>query len=231
MKKLLLLLTLVVLASLAKAQTLTDNGKIKYKIDLTGVDDPQVAAMFKDASMEIGFLNGRYRMDMSMPMVRTRSFSVGDSSVVLMDMMGNKMMMMMSRDEVNSRKLDESSYDVKETKEMKTIAGYKAKKYNIKTKDGKEFTVYATEELPIKLAEYSPYTKVKGAPLEYEMSQGPYKMLVTAQEVKAGTESDASFKYDDAGYTRTTAEQMMRMMGGGQKSNNGHDHSDPNHKH
>ena len=231
MKKLLLLFVATACVASLQAQTLTDNGMIKYKIELTGVDDPQVAAMFKDAAMEIGFLNGRYRMDMSMPMVRTRSYSMGDSSLVLMDMMGNKMKMKMSKGEVNSRKLDESTYDVKETKETKTIAGYSAKKYNVKTKDGKEFTVYATNELPVKLAEYSPYTKIKGAPLEYEMSQGPYKMRVTAQEVKTGSESDASFSYDDSGYTATTADQMMKMMGGGQKSNDGHDHSDPNHKH
>jgi hypothetical protein len=169
---------------------------------------------------------------MNMPMTSTRSYSVGDSVFTLMEMMGNKMLMAVPKEAANSRKLDESSYDVTATHESKKIAGYTAMKYIVKTKDDKSFTVYATDKLPIKLAEYSPYTKIKGAPLEYEMSQGPYNMKMTATDVKFGNETKDKYAYTTEGYTRMTMDQMKRMMGGGQKqSSGGHDHSDPNHKH
>ena len=232
MKKLFALAACLVFTAAAFAQTLTDNGSVTYKVELHGIDDPQVQQMFKDAKMELGFLDGQYRMDMNMPMNRTRSFTVGDSVLLLMEMMGNKMMMTIPKDKANSNKLEETFYDVTETKDSKKIAGYNAKKYVVKTKDNQTFTVYATDELPVKLAELSPYTKIKGAPLEYDMSQGPYKMKMTATDVKLGGETKDQYAYETAGYTRMTMEQMMRMMGGGQKeSHDGHDHSDPNHKH
>jgi len=140
-------------------------------------------------------------------------------------------MMTVPNDEVNSRKLNEKEYEVTETKDSKTIAGYKARKYNVKTKSGETFAVYASDALPMKLANYSPYSKIKGTPLEYEMSQGPYKMKVTAQAVNMGSETEASYRYDETGYTRMTIDQMKQMFGGGQKQDHGHDHSDPNHKH
>jgi hypothetical protein len=232
MKKLLTLCALAILTTVAFAQKpITDNGAIVYKVELSGIDDPQVQQMFKDAKMELGFLNDQFRMDMNMPMNRTQSFTAGDSVLILMEMMGNKMLMTVPKDAANSRKLDESSYEITETKDTKTIAGYKTKKHIVKTKDNQTFTVYATDELPMTLGEMSPYTKIKGAPLEYDMAQGPYKMKVTATEVKLGSETKEQYTYDTTGYTRMTMDQMMRMMGGGQKESQEHDHSDPNHKH
>lgn len=232
MKKILSLAIAFVWCAAAFAQTVSDNGSIKYKMELSGVDEPQVQQMFKDARMEIGFMKGQYRMDMSMPMGSTRGYSVGDSMVMLMDMVGNKMMMTVPKDKANSQKLDETFYDVTETKETKKIAGYTATKYNVKTKDNQTFTVYATDKLPIVLADFSPYTKIKGAPVEYDMSQGPYRIKMTATEVTAGGETAAKYKFDSTGYKRMDMEQMKGMIGGGQQNDShGHDHSDPNHKH
>src|SRR5688500_4028633 len=103
MKQLLALAVCLFVALQTTAQTATDNGSIRYKVELAGIDDPQVASMFKDANMELGFMDGKYRMDMNMPMNRTRSFTVGDSVLILMEMMGNKMLMTVPKDAANSR--------------------------------------------------------------------------------------------------------------------------------
>lgn len=194
------------------SQDLLSNGNIHYKMDVIGSTDPNVQQMFKEAKMEVGFLDGKSRFELQMPMVRTRGFTTGDSLILLMDMMGTKMMMTVGNEYSPTQRISDEEYEVISTKETKKIAGYSSKKYIVKMKDGQSFVVYTTEQLPIKAGTIMPYGKIKGAPLEYEVSQGPYKMRVTADSITFGTESKEKHTADTAGYMKMSPDQMKGLM-------------------
>ena len=60
----------------------------------------------------------------------------------------------------------------------------------------------------------STFKNLKGAPLEFEMAQGPYKMKFKATTVTTSGVSDSKFVVNTDGYTKKSLEDMKKMGGG-----------------
>jgi hypothetical protein len=188
-------------------------GSISYRIDIDGLD-AQTKSMMQNMMMTMTFKEKKSRVDMDMGMVKNTTITNGDNTYSLMDYMGSKFKIPMSKEDVKSKKMNEADYDIEYTKDTKQIAGYTCKKAIIKTKDKNVFNIWYSDALFPNASEQTQYTKFKGGcPLEFDMAQNGMKMKLTATKVELGNVSDKVFDIPD-GYQEVTFEQLMQMMGG-----------------
>ena len=137
-----------------------------------------------------------------------------ESGTLLMDMMGKKMAV-----EMTKKDIDEMEKKNKEKKPEfkyvdgadKKIAGYNCKKALVTIEGAGEMEVYYTEELPAGASKH--YEGLKGFPLEYTIDSGQFKMKMTAKEVKQEKLDASLFDIPD-GYDKMTFEQFKASMGG-----------------
>ncbi len=217
MKKIHLLCCLILVGATASNAQPTE-GSINYSITLEGVD-AQTASMMQGATMTMSFKGKQSRMDMDMGMIKSSMLIKDDKTYSLMDYMGKKFKIPLSKDEVKSKKMKDSDYDIEYTNETKQIAGYTCKKALIKTKDKNVYAFWYTEAVFPTAYEHTQYAKFKGGcPLEYEISQNGMKMKMTATKVVLGNIADSVFIIPDD-YQEVTMEQLMQMMGGGKSKN------------
>lgn len=219
MKKLILSVA-VVIAALSSAVAQVKEGSITYEVTVDGLP-PEQAAMMSGMEQKMYFKSGKSRGEMSSAFVNTISINDGKKTTVMMDQMGQKIYFEVTDDDKKESK-DESKIEYKD--ETKTIAGYECKKAIVKAKDekGEEVTttLWYTDKLPYSgqgagRGKSSKFSGIKGAPLEYEMAQGPFKMKFTATSVSTASVSDSKFVVNTDGYTKMTQEDMKKMMGGG----------------
>jgi len=203
-------------------------GKIVYTISVEGANlPPEAKAMFEGSEMTTYIKETKSRTDMNMGFQNTTTISDGKtkSSVMLMEIMGNKYKI--KNDE--SIKKDDKNADatVKYSDETKEIAGYKCKKAEITFKDksgaAQSTTIYYTEEISNHMGydnRNSAFKDIKGMPLEFEVNaQNGMKMKMSAKSVSK--ESVPASKFDiPSDYKETTMEDMqkdmMKMYQGGQ---------------
>ena len=221
MKKLILSAAIVFMAfgaALAQAK----EGSITYEVVMDGLP-PEQAAMMGGMEQVMYFKSGKSRSEMSSAFFTSTTINDGKKTTVLMDQMGQKFYFEMTEEDMkkNSSKTEDSKIEYKD--EAKKIAGYDCKKAIIKSKDDKGeesiTTVWFTEQLPMTgqgsgRSGNSAFKNLKGAPLEFEMAQGPYKMKFTATTVSTSAVSDSKFVVNTEGYVKKSLEDMKKMGGG-----------------
>ena len=203
----------------------TFEGKVTYEINVEGGNmPPEAMAMFAGSELAVYRKGTKSRSDVNMGMQNTTTISDAKtgSSVMLMEMMGNKYQI--KADPTKDTKAPDAV--VKELSDTKTIAGYKCKKVELTFKDetGNQqiTTVWYTEEISNHMgnnARSSQFKGIKGMPLEYEVNaERGMKMKMTAKTVSKEAVPDTKFDIP-AGYKETTLEDMqkdmMKMMQGG----------------
>jgi GLPGLI family protein len=230
MKNIFFLLTITIFSIASFSFTGSDfEGKIVYTIDIDNPNLPPAAkAMLAGSELSIYIKGAKSRSDMSMAMQNTSTISDAqtNTSVVLMELMGNKYKIKNDMSKLDTAKTPDVS--VEYLNETKEIAGYKCKKAQMtfKDKSGKPFTtdIYYTEEITNHLGydnRSSQFKKLKGMPLEYEMNgERGMKMKMTAKSVSKYSVADSKF-YIPEGYKETTLEDMQKdirkMMENGQR--------------
>lgn len=193
-------------------------GTIKF--DLTYEDLPAemaaMSAMLPDEMVTI-IKGEKSRLEQSMGMGMS-SVTITDmkkgSGIVLMDMMGQKIAMEMTKEELEKMDKKKSSQKKPEFKYVdgaKEIAGYKCKKAIVSLDGAGEMELYYTEELPSGASKQ--YEGLKGFPLEYTIAQGPMKIKVTAKSVKQEPVNNNLFEIP-SGYDKMTFEEFQKSMGG-----------------
>lgn len=225
MKKLLLKLSFVaILTSIVGYNAIGQSkkpfeGTIVYSLnfDEAGLD-PASASMLQGREMTISIKGDKSRMEMDMGMMKTSTIADNKTGnvVTLMDIMGQKMALKMTKEEVEKQRNDGNvkAPTIKYTDETKEIAGYKCKKAIAVLEEGEELAVYYTDEIPSNGANPNNQFKgLNGFPLEYQASQNGLKMLVTAKSVKLGKVDDSKFKIP-SDYKEVTQEELQKMFGG-----------------
>jgi len=203
-------------------------GKVVYSIDFVGGNlPPQAKSMMAGSTATIYIKGDKTRTEMNMGMQNTISIydRKANTSVTLMEVMGNKYKLKQD----NSKK-DEKKPDMKVnvTSETKTIAGYSSKKAEVIMTDSKGTShtshIWFTEEISNHMNTTHEngyqFKDIKGMPLEYEIkAQNDMSMKMTATSVSKETVADSKFVIPD-GYKETTPEEMqkdmMQKMQGGQ---------------
>lgn len=137
-----------------------------------------------------------------------------ESGTLLMDMMGKKMAVEMTKKDIDEmekkNKAPKPEFKYIDGADKK-IAGYNCKKALVTIEGAGEMEVYYTEDLPAGASKH--YEGLKGFPLEYTIDSGQFKMKMTAKEVKQ-EKLDASLFVIPDGYDKMTFEEFKKSMGG-----------------
>ncbi|MBX7203070.1 MAG: DUF4412 domain-containing protein [Bacteroidia bacterium] len=220
MKKIILILSVFAFALNLNAQNF--EGRIVFTIEYPKLPDPNMASMLPTETNTY-FKDGksRFEMNMSMGMKNaTISDAATGTSVVLMEMMGQKYALTGAGEDAESKKAaDETKVTI--SKETKKIAGYNCTKavLEVPTKEGAPMNMEAwfTNDLKFnKGYAVGPLKKIDGTILQYSIMQNGMEMKLTAKEVVK--EKVAADKFViPADYTKMTQEEFMKAMGQGGK--------------
>lgn len=193
-------------------------GTIKFKMSYEDLPAEMAAmeAMLPD-EMTTVIKGEKSRLEQSMGMGMS-SVTITDmkkgSGVLLMDMMGQKIAMEMTKEEfekMDKKKVSQNKPEFKYVDGTKDIAGYKCKKALVVFEGAGEMEVYYTEELPAGASKK--FEGLNGFPLEYTISQGPMKVNFSASSVKQ-EKVDAKLFEIPSGYDKMTFEDFQKKMGG-----------------
>ncbi len=193
-------------------------GVITYKITIegSGVTDEMKTMMPKTMIMSIK--GNKSRNEMSMSMGKTVTISDGDAktSITLLDMMGQKIAIQSTPEDIQSEMDKGPKTNVNITGETKDILGYTCKKAVI-TFEGEdtEIIVYFTEELGTKELNFDnpQFKDINGVMLEFEMPNEQFSMKFNAVSVEKKNIEDTEFVIPE-GYQIKTKEEMQGMFGG-----------------
>jgi GLPGLI family protein len=197
-------------------------GTITYEVNVDGLP-PEQAAMLSGMELKMFFKTGKSRAEMSSAFFNSTTINDGKKTTVLMDQMGQKFYYEFTEEDMKKQDAKGNDPVIEYKDETKKIAGYDCKKALIKNKDekGEESvsTVWYTEQIPYTnqgsgRGGKSMFKGLKGAPLEFEMAQGPVKMKFTATEVSKAAVADSKFVANTEGYVKKTPEDMKKMAGG-----------------
>ncbi len=132
-------------------------------------------------------------------------------SHILMNMMGQKLDIFLSRAEMEKAEKEAPEMTVEELSGTKTILGYKCREALITDPDtGDTQKVFYTNKLEI---DHKDFKSLKGFPLEYYTTQQGMKLRMTATEVTKKKIPASYFEVPD-GYDRMTMDELNEMMGG-----------------
>ncbi|MCB0739013.1 MAG: DUF4412 domain-containing protein [Bacteroidetes bacterium] len=220
MKKLsLLLLLLVVVSQFSFAQNFEGTAVFKITYDLPDEMKGHEGMLPSEYLFQIK--NEKSRMEASSMMGKTvvLNDNAAKTSVVLMEMMGQKMKMTLDLSEVD-KKVGESTNGVKiqYVDGTKVIAGYTCKKAKVEVagegeEKNQDLIFYYTDEIaPIKNMQGFEGLSLKGMPLEFSIhnKQG-IKMLVTATNIEKKSIDDSVFDIPE-GYTEMPASMKQAMQ-------------------
>ncbi len=184
-------------------------GVIEYSVDADALD-PQLAPFFKDMALTFYFSGNNVRVESRMgAMGTTTVISKDGKTVMLMDMMGNKIAM----DETPEQ--PDADISVSYTDATKTILGYECRKA-IVTAAGTEMTYWVTDRIQMPHVESNMMVaELDGHPLEMELNLGMATVTMTATKVEASKVSADRFDTTiPDGYQKMNADELMQMMGG-----------------
>lgn len=198
------------------------SGTIVYNITYPeGSVDPQMAAMMpKTMKIKIRDVNSRMEMNMGMGSTITLFNSETKTGATLMDMMGQKMAMKITPEDIEKEIAENPQIAVVNVDETKEIAGYECKKAIIKIKEKDsdketELVVYYTDELGSGGLNYNNpmFKDIQGVMLEYTVKESRIEMTFTAISVEKGKIAESEFEIPE-GYNLMTQEEFKSMFGG-----------------
>ncbi len=192
-------------------------GKVIYDLSYpeSGLDQ-QTLDMLPGESTTF-FKNDKMRIDMKMGMGMNSSVIMNNAKKevhVLMDMMGNKMDMLITEKDVDKEMKDEGEYKIVKTNDVRKIAGYNCKKAVITAKDGKEFSVWYTNDIIVKNANWNnQFKSIDGFLMEFRMNQNGLTVEMSAREVASEKVTDEIFNIPP-GYKKVTRDDLKKMSEG-----------------
>lgn len=191
-------------------------GVITYKVSVTGsgVTDEVKAMMPKTMVLMVKGDKSRSEMVMGMGKTIVITNAEDKTSTVLLDMMGQKMAIQSTMEDIQ-KELDESAeYTVEKTSETKKLLDYTCKKAIIKSDDDMAITVYYTDELGSGATYFDDpqFKDIDGLMLEFEIPQESITMKFTAISVEKKNLSDSDFEIPE-GYEIKSKEDMKGMFG------------------
>jgi GLPGLI family protein len=207
--------TLLLLALPISLMAQSFEGKIVYKMSYSDLTpEMQQAEGMLPKQQTIWIKGNKSRFEQNMVQVSSVVISDSDNgtSIILMDMMGQKYKLDIAKGELDQMIRDQSEPVVKYVDGTKEIAGYTCKKAEI-TMDGfdKTATFWYTEKIPPVMVKGMEALKLKGMFMAYTASTQGMTISIEVTSVEKQAVSDDKFVAPD-GYT-DLPDQMKAMMG------------------
>lgn len=217
-----LLKTLAIVAVLASSLNASAQknkpfeGMVVYTLNFDDAGlDPASASMMAGKEMVVFLKDSKSRTEIDMGMVKTITIAdVKDkSNVTLMDLMGQKMAIKATKEEIEKHQAAQKKPQITYLEDTKEIAGYKCKKAQLKFDDSEDITtIYYTTDISMSANDMIP--GLQGFPMEYEMDMNGVKALAIVKTIKAEKVADTQFITPE-GYQVVTPEELQKMFGGG----------------
>ena len=193
-------------------------GKITYSIEYDEIPEALEAyeAMLpKESSITIK--GTKSKAEQSMGGMGTSSVitdSKTNSSLMLISMMGQKMAVKMSAEEIAEQKKAAPKTTTKITKTTKKIAGYTCTKAIVTDAEGTEMIVWYTDQIPaLGGANNKTGGDIKGFPMEYSVSANGMEMTMSVSKVSKVKIPNSTFDIPE-GYEEMTMEELQESFGG-----------------
>ncbi len=202
------------------AQKTVKEGSVVYELTTIESDAPE-AQMMKGSRMNLFFSKKMQKLEMSfmgglMEVVTITNLS-SEENTMLTNIMGNKAMVKMSKEEAEKQKAkkDVPDFDISYDKnDKKEIIGYNCYKAIMKDKNGNTITAFVTDEIKTKLEFFNEmFPGLNVFPLEYSIANQGIVMVFSAQEFNTKIDSN-TFNIPTEGYTEMTMEEFEKQMGG-----------------
>ena len=214
------LLLAIVAPNNSKAQKLFQ-GRIFYELSYEGAGLNESIKSMLPKEMTLSLKNNKSRSELKTGMGDQITIFDGESKSVinLLDIMGQKVAIKKSTEEIDRERNKYTDLKITLSKETKQIAGYNCKKALIEVNsadfNGKQnFTVFYTDELGNKGVNYSDplFNKIEGVMLQYELNARGLLMKFMATEVKTEALSDDEFSVP-GNYKEMTQDELKKMFG------------------
>jgi GLPGLI family protein len=215
MKRIFCFILLTVISTTLFAQKIkegTARFKIDYRMESDGGD---MKAMLPTEAL-VSFKGDKFMVETTGGMFDQKVISdaKNQESVMLMDMMGNKMAVKTTKADIEKEKNKSGKPKVEITTDTKDIAGYKCTRAIIKTDDAEPMDVWFTKDIMVNNGFREGYDGIEGMMLEYTVNQKMFSMKMTCTEIKADKIDDKSFDIP-SDYKMMTRDELMKMSGGG----------------
>lgn len=128
---------------------------------------------------------------------------------ILMDMIGQKIHIHVSKEEIEAEETNVKTPEVTYVKETKKVAGFTCKKALVKTADGSVLVMWYTDKISVK---HKDFQYLNGFPLEYEISEEGMTMHISASKIEEKELGNDHFGVPD-GYTTMTMAELSQMGG------------------
>ena len=220
MKK--LIFSMIAVAGMLAAQAQIKEGSITYSVNFEGLP-PEAAGMMKGSELKVYFKDKKSRTEFTSAFSSNTTISDETASTTLVDAMGQKYFYKMTKAEMEKEGKKNPEPKITYTDEKKTIAGYDCKKAVVESKNEKgeaqKIDVWYTDKIQGNNGtggrSSGQFKGLKGAPLEFSMNQGQFKMQMSATNVSTSPMADSRFVAATDGYTEKSYSEMMKMQKGG----------------
>ncbi len=215
------ILSVIAVAGMLTAQAQVKEGSITYSVNFEGLP-PEAAGMMKGSELKVFFKEKKSRTEFTSAFSSNTTISDENTTTTLVDAMGQKYFYKMNKAEMEKENKKSPEPKITYTEEKKTIATYECKKAIIESKDEKGEThkidVWYTDKIQSSSTGKSSgqFKNLKGAPLEFSMNQGQFKMQMSATNVSTSPMADSKFIANTEGYTEKSYSEMTKMSKGGQ---------------
>jgi hypothetical protein len=196
-------------------------GVITYKIAYpdSKMSESQMAMFPKVFTVSVKGTKARTEMAVGGGSVVSITDYTEKSTINLINMMGQKLAIKQSYEELQQEMAAEGQATVEHSTETRVIAGYTCKKAVIKVNDDgavSTYEVYYTSELGTKQVNFDKpwYKEIDGVMLEFVLRNRDMNMKFTATAVDKKTLPAKDFEIP-ADYTLTTQEELKSKFGGG----------------
>ncbi len=195
-------------------------GTVVYAISMpdAGENAALMAAMMPtETTIQIGKNKNRIEMKMGMGMQNVTITDKKTKEVVsLMDMMGNKMAIVLNPEDMKDKTQSDLKLTTADAGDNLEIAGHKCKHAILEDKSGMKVDVYYTDDFGTEnysASAQDQFKDIKGMLLKYTVAQKGMKMTLTAKSVKKEPIDDSKFIVP-ADYKKVTQQELMKMYGG-----------------
>jgi len=207
-------------SAVSTAQKNVKEGSVIYELTTIESDAPEVQ-MMKGSRMNLYFNKKKQKFEMNMMgglmEITTITDVETEESTMLTNIMGNKAMVKMSKEDAEKQRAKnvKPDYDIALDKnDKKEIAGYNCYKAKLTDKEGNVVNIYVTEEIRTKLKFFKEmFPGLEAFPLEYSIENAGISMVFSAQEFNTKLD-DGAFDIPTEGYTEMTMEEFEKQMGG-----------------
>jgi GLPGLI family protein len=180
----------------------------------SGSPQPKMADAFDGATTTVYLKGNLSRSEMVSALFSSATIhdSRTGSAVVLREVSGQKLLIRLTPQNWTEKNRRYDGITFTNTNETKQIAGYNCVKAEARLADGSTFTVYYTTEIVPENKDYDyQFRSLNGLPLEYELSQGKFRIRYTVSKINLNPVPASRFDIPKSGYREMTFEESKQM--------------------